>query len=116
MGVGRTVGSSHNSILFLFRSVLLIRTIALALFVLGPLVGSVDVDGDGTPDVPVVLVARSAVKDVSPGATIHPSGGLTDIVEYASVRDRTYLAGANNSGFTSNDGRIVLRFSSRLRC
>jgi hypothetical protein len=45
--------------------VLVAGLVALALFVVGPQAGSLDDDGDGNPDVPVVVMASSSVAQVS---------------------------------------------------
>jgi hypothetical protein len=117
VGVNRTARSYHNSISFLSPSVLLFRTIALSLFVLCPLVASIDVDGDGTSEVPMVFIARSVLENLRPGAAIMPPSGVPrDPVEYTSPRSSTYSVGTDTSGFTSHSGRFVLRSSSLLRC
>lgn len=42
---------------------LLVEIIALTLFVVGPQAGSLDDDGDGNPDVPVVVSSSRGVED-----------------------------------------------------
>ena len=117
VGVCRTARSYHNSISFLSRPVLLIRTIALALLVLGPLVGSIDVDADGAPDVPMVFMIRSVVEPLSPETVImQPSGVPLDAAEYASPRSFTHPVGTDISAVTSHSVGFVVRSSSRLRC
>lgn len=50
------------------RTILLIGVAALTLFVVGPLAGSIDDDGDGSPDLPVVVSVLAS--DFSPGANL----------------------------------------------
>ena len=104
--------NDRNSTSFLSRTVLLVRTIALALFVLGALVGPIDVDGDGTPDVPVVFTARSAVRNLcSIAVFMQPFGLHRNAVKYASPNPV-----GTDFAFTSHSGRSLLSTSSLLRC
>jgi len=49
----------------LARAILLIGVVALTIFAIGPLAGSVDDDGDGSPDIPVVVSGFVLVADLS---------------------------------------------------
>ena len=60
-----TLRNCHNPISLLLRSLLFVGLVALTLFVVGPQAGSVDDDGDGSPDIPVVVSGPSLDGEVS---------------------------------------------------
>ena len=86
----------HVLISLLAHAMLLVGVAALTLFVVGPLAGSVDNDGDGCPDIPVVvsdsvffadLSAKSSNVDPCPGATRDgsPTGQLRSATSGTTV-------------------------------
>ena len=108
--------NAPNPIPFLIRSLLLAWLAALALFVVGPLAGSIDDDGDGNPDVPVVVSALTLVGEVSHVTDV--SLGPQNVPEVAGVLIgiHTHYSEDVNSGFASFGGRSVLLSSCLLRC
>lgn len=104
------------------RYVLLIAgLLALTLFVLGPLAGSLDDDGDGIPDIPVVVYGPSLLDYVARTAgvsqRIRPihDGVLSTII---AIHTRNIGIAGSNCVFDAIalDGRSLLRCSCMLRC
>jgi hypothetical protein len=91
---------------------------ALALFVIGPQSGSLDYDGDGSPDIPIVVsVSIPSLGDVLSTKRLlersTPAAGvIVDVV--ADLRTAQFDVGKSN--FSSLAGRSVLRTSCLLRC
>lgn len=80
----------HIPVSLLARTMLFIGLAAVTLFVVGPLAGSVDDDGDGSPDIPVVVSDSvffcdlSADKGVDQRAAKIRHGDTSDQFEIAS--------------------------------
>jgi len=110
---------SRNRIQAFLRPFLFAELVAVALFVVGPQAGSFDDDGDGIPDIPVVVSGTTFVGDVSAaaGASQRPQE-LHHVVASAIIRMHTRHVGKSDSvsDRAALDGRSVLRGSSLLRC
>lgn len=65
----------YISISSLARPILLIGLAALTVFVVGPLAGSVDDDGDGSPDIPVVVSGALLFADLSAHSAVDQRSG-----------------------------------------
>ena len=111
-------GNSHAVIWLLHRLLLFVELIALALFVVGPLAGSVDDDGDGNPDIPVVVSGATLGGQVEHAAGVsQESQNVHDRVVSAPIIEmNTHDIGIGKVEFGVLDGRSVLRSSSLLRC
>jgi len=110
--------SRHRIHAFL-RLLLFAELVAVVLFVIGPQAGSFDDDGDGSPDIPVVVSGTSFVRDVSGAASARErSLQCRQVVGAAIIRMRTCPIRESDSvsGCACFDGRSVLRGSSQLRC
>ena len=55
--------SDHRTISPLFRFILVPVALALVCFAIGPQAGSIDVNGDGVPEVPVIVVGPDSAGD-----------------------------------------------------
>ena len=97
-----------------FRWVAILGIAAVSLFFLGPQMGSVDTDGDGYPDTPVVAlgsipVARpSGFVSSNQPSRIRPAGVLADFVK------GSYHGERDDPG--SPAGRTALKSFCLLRC
>jgi hypothetical protein len=112
-----TLRNFHNPIPLLLRSLLFVGLMALTLFVVGPQAGSVDDDGDGNPDIPVVVSSPSVVGEVSfAKRVIQRSPNISAVVASVCIGILTPCSGAAKSDFVSLDGRSVLHASCPLRC
>ena len=109
-------GISHIPIPWLLRSLLLFGLAALALFVIGPLAGSIDDDGDGNPDIPVVVSAQIFVAGVPRVTDSSPIAQHVLEPARAPIRIHTRCTEDGHSDFSSFDGRSILLSSSLLRC
>ena len=103
---------------WLLRLVLSIGIIALLSFVVGPQSGSIDDNGDGYPDIPIVVMRASAARDLSSGAALgHLFRAALDGSESGFVGDGTsQVADLNLSETNRIDSPSILRFSCLLRC
>jgi len=91
--------------------------VAITLFVAGPQAGSIDDDGDGNPDVPIVVLAPGLTGE-GPHRTY--LNDLTRKVPSAVAQDFVAshfpCSGMGNSHLSARNSRFVLRFSCLLRC
>lgn len=94
------------------RTLLLGAIVALALFVVGPQAGSFDDDGDGSPDIPVVVSSCSLADDVASPANVNQPWHVDDLV--ATSINAASVIGA--SSCVSSDERSGLRYCRVLRC
>lgn len=91
--------SLRNSMPLLVRSLAFVWLMALALFVMGPQAGSLDDDGDGAPDVPIVVSRPSLPGDISAiSSSIGQSGrggavGTLGFVAPSTDRERSHPQG-----------------------
>lgn len=95
---------------------LLVEIIVLTLFVVGPQAGSLDDDGDGNPDVPVVVSSSRGVEDVARAPRcnerlVETAGAMT-----TSRVDTDCLAAVRQVPSNYCGHRISLQFPSLLRC
>ena len=103
------------------RTLLLGALAALALFVVGPQAGSLDDNGDGSPDIPVVVSSPAIVGDGlrSSGVGQQLRSGQA-LVVLPLLESHTHHIQIDESGAVSGfvflDGRSVLRTSCLLRC
>ena len=99
------------------RWALLVGLVALALFVVGPQAGSFDDDGDGSPDIPVVVSGVTLVGDVSRTTSVSQRKQIVhEAVPAPTIAMLTRQSGIGKSDFTAPDGRSVLRSCCMLRC
>ena len=90
--------SSRNSMPFQARSLAFVWLMALALFVIGPQAGSLDDDGDGAPDVPIVVSGPGLTGDksaISPSIGQSGSGGALGTLGFVALSidgGRSYLS------------------------
>ena len=95
-----------------YRLVTMVWLIAIALFVLGPPVGSIDVDNDGNPDVAVVVFAPQA-------SDVFRMRGQNDDLQNTQTLVATSLRlprQKDNFQIVAHDGRAVLHSCCVLRC
>jgi hypothetical protein len=108
---------SHGAISWLPSSLLIVGLVALALFVVGPLAGSIDDDGDGSPDIPVVVIEPGTVNASSPLMGLRQrSGSVDDVVVPAFSETHTRNIEIGKPDSPCGDSRMVLQSSCRLRC
>ena len=88
----------------------------LALFVIGPLAGSFDEDGDGYPDVPVVVSAAIFHAGALPAQADCTSPDVHDLATCTQSGVQTSNTADDKNHSTSPEGRAVLLSSCLLRC
>ncbi len=96
---------------------LLVLVGAIALFAVGPQMGSLDDDNDGSPDIPVVVAVGNPVCDVSRALGKNQSrqqfqNSVVPAVNGTQSRD----AGIDQPVFVAHDGRSALQSFCLLRC
>ena len=116
-------GSYHTrrqvciSIPSLASAILLIGLAALLLFVVGPLAGSVDDDGDGSPDIPVVVSDPILFSDLSADRGVEQgSSGVHDAAPSGHLGSSTPDIRVIESQLLSVNARSVLHSCCSLRC
>jgi hypothetical protein len=88
--------------------------VAVSLFFLGPQMGSLDTDGDGCPDTPVVISSLTPV--------VRPSNFASAAQAPDKIQGAMVLAHVLHSYYVENDGsgspagRAALRSFCLLRC
>ncbi len=112
-----TLRNFHNPIRLLLRSLLFVGLVALTLFVVGPQAGSVDDDGDGNPDIPVVVSSPSFV-DEGAFATraSQRSANISAVITPLCIGVPTACIGTAKPDFVSPDELSLLHASPPLRC
>jgi hypothetical protein len=101
-GVTHTRRHFYIRIPLLAHSILLVGAVALALFVVGPQAGSVDDDGDGNPDIPVVVSDLVLVAHLSPTTRVDQrSGNIQDVKLSRSLRIPTRYIEIAKCGLSS---------------
>lgn len=96
---------------------LLIGLATLTLFVVGPLAGSVDDDGDGSPDIPVVVSVPVLFTDRSADSGVDQrSGSIHDGAPSGHLRSATPGRPIIDSPFSSVDAGSVFDWCCSLRC
>lgn len=100
-----------------FCPLLLVGLGAIALFVAGPQMGSLDDDDDGSPDIPVVVAVRNHVCDDSRnvGRPQQQQKGNRSVVA-AIIDIEPGHPGIEGPLFLAHDGRSTLQASCLLRC
>ena len=117
VGVTHTRRNFYIPIPLLARSILLVGTVALALFVVGPQAGSLDDDGDGSPDIPVVVSEPVIVAALSPAARVDQrSRNIQDVKLSTSHGVPTGYIEIAKCGFSSFGDASVSRSCCPLRC
>jgi len=107
----------HNPLPLLPRSLLLVGIVALTLFVVGPQAGSLDDDGDGSPDIPIVVSDATLAADASQTADVDQrSQNVRGVHKTIQNGIQPRHIGICKSNFASLHGRSVLRSSCLLRC
>ncbi len=96
-------------------ALLLVALGAIALFVAGPLMGSVDDDNDGSPDIPVVVSLRNEIRDV-PGCIGRDQQKSQSSVVRRFVGIQAHHLGIDEPVLASHDGRSTLQSFCLLRC
>lgn len=96
------------------RAILLIGLAALTLFVVGPLAGSVDDDGDGSPDIPVVVSVL--IPDFSADAGVDQLDDIQHETTSGDQRSSTPSTAIIDSESLSVDSGSILHSSCSLRC
>jgi hypothetical protein len=99
------------------RSILLVGMVALLFFVVGPQGGSLDDDGDGNPDIPVV-VSDSVLVDAEATATYvdEYSPKIHDVLMAVHRGVRSPHIDPIKSPIQSIDEDSVFRSCGSLRC
>ena len=108
---------SRNWPRFLIRASIISELLFLILFLVGPLGASIDSDGDGVPDIPVVVTASSPLAEIS----------RTCVINVASMKahDAAVVRRARLSSHQSNtcacqvhraSRHLELQFFCLLRC
>lgn len=95
-----------------YRPLTTVWLLAIALFVLGPPMGSIDVDNDGNPDASVV-VSAPRVSDVS------RTSGQNDELQNTQTSVVTSLGPSKQEDdfqVVTHDGRTVLHSCCVIRC
>jgi hypothetical protein len=94
--------------------ILVLGVVAVSLFFLGPQMGSLDTDGDGCPDTPVVISSFTPVVRPSNFASAaHPRNRIQGAIVLAPVLHFYYV---ENDDSRSPAGRAALRSFCLLRC
>ena len=105
-------GHSRNCPRFFVRASILGELLLLILFLVGPLGASVDCDGDGVPDVPVVVTAPTPLAEISPRvisvASIKPL--------FAAVLRRTRLRSHRSDSYVCQVHRASRHLELQLFC
>jgi hypothetical protein len=105
------------SIPLLVRAMLLIGIATLTLFAVGPLAGSVDDDGDGSPDIPVVVSDLVFFTDQSADRHVdRVSGNIQHGASPGHLRSSTPDIPIIYSQFLSMDAGCILSSHRFLRC
>lgn len=95
-----------------YQRLILVAGLALVtLFVMGPQAGSLDCDGDGIPEVPVVLMAASIV--AGPLSLTNLQDCSRTALAVAAGEDRSLLPAPS---VLACGGRSFLRACCQLRC
>jgi hypothetical protein len=101
----------------LARVILLIGVATLTLFAIGPLAGSVDDDGDGSPDIPIVVSGPVLFADLSGCAGIDQR---SDSIQHGALsghfRSSSLDGKIIEAQFLSVDAGAVLSSLCSLRC
>jgi hypothetical protein len=99
------------------RAVLLMGLATLTLFVVGPLAGSIDDDGDGSPDIPVVVSDPVLFTEHSADRGVDQSSGkVHDGAPSGHLRRATPRRPIIDSPFLSVDAGPVFDRCCSLRC
>ena len=99
------------------RAILLAGAVALALFVIGPQAGSVDDDGDGNPDIPVVVSCCTLGADLSSATRGNQqSRKIHEVTLSTSLGIHSRSVAVAKPEFLSAAARSVLHSSCPLRC
>lgn len=107
----------HLPFPLLARAIVLVGVVALALFVIGPQAGSVDDDGDGNPDIPVVVSGCALAADLSSATRANQrSRNIHDVRLSRSLGISPRSVEVAKPEFSSPADRSVLRSSCSLRC
>jgi hypothetical protein len=107
----------HSPFPPLNRTIVLVGAMALALFVIGPQGGSVDDDGDGNPDIPVVVSGCALAYDLSPVTCVNQRlRNIHGVTLSRSLGIPSRSVEVAKPEFSSATDRPVLRSSCCLRC
>ncbi len=107
--------SRHSRVYLFVRPLLLIEIVVLALFVAGPRAGSLDVDGDGIPDVPIVVTASGPVATIPRPTARNAGAGQVRDAETVAV-DGLRSVEIGNHDRSHRPGRPGLLLFCLLRC
>jgi hypothetical protein len=99
------------------RAILLIGLATLTLFVVGPLAGSIDDDGDGSPDIPVVVSDPVVFTDLSAARGLDQrSGNIHDLAPSRHLRSATPRRPSIDPPFLAADAGSAFDWCCSLRC
>jgi len=110
---GKFMRRFSNSTLFRCP-VAILGIAAVSLFFVGPQLGSLDTDGDGYPDTPVVAFGSIPVARPSNFVSNKPSSRIRTAGELADFVKGSYLGERDDPG--SPAGRTALKSFCLLRC
>jgi hypothetical protein len=93
---------------------ILLGIVAVLLFSVGPQLGSLDTDGDGYPETPVVISISTPVARPSSFVSTTKSSRIRAASMLADIVNRSYYTERDESGPPA--GRAALRSFCLLRC